>query len=99
MRVSDIKRRVAEGNIIPKGYGLCYEDFDTREGIYFPVPFNLLIRFALVIYWAVVGGLFPLRIEKLQSDAYTKGRRDEKERYEKMFDSWLKQIEERIGRE
>lgn len=75
MRISEfLIRRVGEGTIIPRGYGLAYWDFCRNEGVYYPILFNLLARLWVGVYYSLVRGLCPNKFEAMLRREYNKGR-------------------------
>lgn len=76
MRVSEfLIRKVGEGTIIPRGYGLAYWDFYRAEGVYYPIPFNLLARLWVRVYYYLMHGLYPNKFEAMLRREYSRGQR------------------------
>ena len=73
MRISRMFLVHKEGEAIPKGYGLAYWDFCRAEGIFFPIPFNLIARCCAYLYWNIVSGFHPNKFEAMLIEEYHKG--------------------------
>ena len=57
----------------PKGYGFAWRDFDTRNTVAYPIPFNVIFRgFRRLWHW-VIGGFVPSVIDKARQEGYSKG--------------------------
>jgi hypothetical protein len=41
---------IAEGAIIPRGYGVAYAVIDRRASVYYPVPFNVVACWLRVVW-------------------------------------------------
>ncbi len=75
------KKEVYGGRMMPRGYGLAYQEFDRMVYIVYPIPLNLIIRLAHGIYWRLAQGIAPLYFESQVSkqssanykDAYNQG--------------------------
>lgn len=44
-----IKKRISEGAIIPKWYGIAYYDWQTDYAVCYPIPFNLLVTLYRIV--------------------------------------------------
>lgn len=56
-------RDLAEGERIPRGYGLAYHDWERDILIVYPLPFNLLAALMRRLYYRLVYGMRPLKFE------------------------------------
>lgn len=36
---------------IPRGYGLAYTEYDVATEVFYPIPINYVVRYALKYYW------------------------------------------------
>lgn len=76
MRISEfLIRKVGEGAMIPRGYGLAYWDFYRAEGVYYPIPLNLLARLWVRVHYHLMHGFFPNKFEAMLIQEYRKGQR------------------------
>lgn len=64
MKITKLKIRLSQGELIPKGYGLAYVLYNQDASIYCPIPFNLIARGFIYCYYKVIHGWFPNRWEK-----------------------------------
>jgi hypothetical protein len=67
--------QVGEAEVIPRGYGLAYWDFARAEGIFYLIPFNLIVRFAHWFYWAIARDFYPNKFERLLRQEWHRGYR------------------------
>lgn len=44
---------VSAGEIIPRGYGLAWRNVHRETGVFMPMPFNLVARYARWAFWAL----------------------------------------------
>lgn len=50
-----LQKRVDEGYMLPKGYGLAWEDYATGSAICYPIPLNILLSWCRVVFiWALM---------------------------------------------
>ena len=67
------QKRISEGEIIPRWYGLAYrEDFDSYS-VFYPIPINIIIRICREIYYWIVYGIFKSKWERKLRTAYMEG--------------------------
>lgn len=71
MKVS--RKELLEGEQIPQGYGLAYHYTDRFVSVFYPIPFNLIVRLYLIIYHKIEFGLFRDRYEERLTRSYQKG--------------------------
>lgn len=45
-----MKRVVTEGEMFPRGYGLAWWKWETREAVCYPIPLNLGVRWGRDVY-------------------------------------------------
>lgn len=57
-------RTVGAVEAIPWGYGLAYWRWERDEGVFYLIPFNLIVRLARIVYFRIAGGLFKIRFER-----------------------------------
>ena len=85
MRISDfLLCKVGEGELIPKGYGLAWREFDKAESIFLPIPINIIASFMRTLYWRMIMAFYPAKIDILinkietraMQEGYTWGRKD-----------------------
>ncbi len=66
-------------------FGYAYYDINKDESVYFPIPFNLVIRLLRMIYFKLRKGMFPVCYErdflKFYDKAYNEGYRSGREMY------------------
>lgn len=97
MRISKLALRISEAEVIPKGYGLAYWDFPRQEGIFYLIPFNLLARFWLYLYYNIVHAWFPNKFEKMLLDAEFRGFKQGKTISEKAMDNYVEKLFKHFG--
>lgn len=77
MRISKLAiRTVGKAEVVPKGYGLAYWDFARNEGIFFLMPFNLIARLWMRLYYTLMQGGFPNKFEGMVQREYHRGYQD-----------------------
>ena len=92
MRISRLS--IAEGERIPRGYGIAYYDYVKNEAVCYLIPFNLLINFLRKIYWRIISPSFPKWEEELYKSygrGYARGVKDTREHLLKTYDEWVKE--------
>ena len=62
-------------NIVPWWYGFYQHDYSRAAKIFYPIPLNILLRFAVGLYWRFANPLRSGREREL-NEAYARGRRD-----------------------
>lgn len=78
-----ILRRVGQGEVMPRLYGLAWVRYDAPYAVFMPIPLNLIARGCRVAWmWAKRGGA---AVPADPAEAYAAGRRAERARWE----SWL----------
>jgi hypothetical protein len=59
---------VNEAEMIPRGYGLAYWEYDRNVAVVYPIPFNLVVRLIREIYIRLVMGICPMKTELMFSE-------------------------------
>ena len=72
-----MKKQVRECESIPRFYGLAYREYDRRVGVCYPIPFNIVVRIAMNIWWSLKSGFFPdwyeEKLFKVDREAWQRG--------------------------
>ncbi len=90
--------RVGEAKVIPWGYGLAYWDFCRDEGIFYPIPFNLIARLFVSLYWRIVHGWFPSKYERMIINAKHTGYQEGYAAANKWIDYRISDLEKELER-
>jgi len=87
-----------DGLRVPKGYGLAYWRYDRLDGIFMPVPLNVLVRWATNVYWYISTAVQPNKFERLLQEEYSRGHRHG---YEAADTTWQNRIQilREVGKE
>ena len=97
MRTSDrILVKVGEGYVIPEGYGFAWYNPMTRHGIYFPIPFNVILRFTRWLYFWIRNVCFPLGWEQELNRAEVRGYRTAIDEETRRTETQKKRIQDKI---
>jgi len=46
-----IAKRVGQGEMVPRFYGLVYRDYERCEAVCAPVPLNIALRYVRHVWW------------------------------------------------
>jgi len=65
-----------EGSKLPKWWGFAYRKFNIRYTVLYPIPINLIVRYALKLYWLVYGWVATGGWKDKLDDAYWQGYND-----------------------
>ncbi len=62
---------------IPRFYGLAYQKWECRKAVCYLIPFNVIVRVLVNIWWVLKRGLFPSwyeqRLNQIDKDAWRGG--------------------------
>ena len=61
---------------MPKWWGFAYRDFKVRYTILYPIPINLIVRYAVKLYWFVYSWVSMGGWRDKLEDAYWQGFND-----------------------
>lgn len=90
-----LKRLVRPCEMAPWGYGLAYREFNMNVAVCYPVPLNLVIRWArnLFFWLACPKPTYKELYEGVsaQLGEAQQARRDAEDRYETLLDLWGRQ--------
>lgn len=64
------------GSRIPRWWGFAYRLFDMRYTVLYPIPLNLVVRYALKLYWTVYSWVKRGGWHSKLDDAYWMGYND-----------------------
>ena len=78
----------AQGEMLPKWYGVAFYDYMQRTAICYPIPLNLIVRFIDNIWWRIKQPHISDREADLMA-AYSKGRMDGRNETLKDFNEML----------
>ncbi len=70
----DMAKHVGVGNVYPRFYGYAWSEPWHDEIVAMPIPLNIIVRYARLIYFACQKGLGHDFIRDLQAEAYKHGR-------------------------
>ncbi len=80
--ISDDKSLV--GSILPRWYSIAYRQWDCRRTVLYIIPLNLIVRYAVGIYWFLYNwikhGEWADRLWKEYRRGYSDGARDTNDR-------------------
>lgn len=62
MRIAD-RFLIKEPEAIPRGWGLAYWLPDVRDGVYLPIPLNVVVRGLRELWSIFIRGVFPSYID------------------------------------
>mgnify|MGYP001560157814 CR=1 FL=1 len=65
--------KVGEMGRVPRGYGLAYLDYARAEGIFYLIPFNLIVRIWLKCYWKIAYSFYPSWFRRKLQSEYERG--------------------------
>lgn len=89
-------RKVTEAERIPRGYGFAWSELDWKSAIYFPIPFNLVLRFIRWSYFATIWAAYPLGWERVISSTFAKGRGEMTTFYQEVVEKRKQIINQKI---
>lgn len=69
-----VSKLVHASELIPRGYGVAYWKWDRGVGVFYPIPFNLLVRLVRNTYYALVHAGYPSKWEKMLDRVYMQGK-------------------------
>src|SRR3990172_11960993 len=74
MKIKDLVYQAKPGEAPPWYYGFAFYDYPMRFSIWYPIPFNWIIRYGREIYfWLRNAGNYNTAREKIYNDGYDKG--------------------------
>lgn len=88
-----LKREVYHGDVIPKFYGVAYPNPVCDSVICYPIPLNIMVRIAVMIWWQLRGG-YLLEMEKR---LWREARKKEKKAWIRGFQYAMKETRKSIG--
>jgi hypothetical protein len=89
---------IEQGGLIPWGFGIAARDDYRRRAMCTPLPFNVVIRWAIEAYWWMRHPL-PRGRAKLIREAYSRGFNEGLTRGQEMERSWWLRRAEKIRAE
>ncbi len=75
------RAQVEEGMRVPWGYGFAWRDFDSRNTIAYPIPFNVLFRGLRRFWHWLVGGYKNSVIDEARIQGIRDGREMARKEY------------------
>lgn len=64
------------GSILPRWYGFAYRQWDQRRTVLCIIPFNLVLRYSVKVYWIMYRWLKSDGWESMLDEAYRRGYND-----------------------
>lgn len=53
------------GEVMPRGYGLAYREWERDVAVFYPIPFNLIVRLIRELYYRIRIGICKTKIEHM----------------------------------
>ena len=73
-KITLTRELIENGEVLPKGYGFAWRDFDTACMIAYPIPFNVLFRgIRRLWHWIKIGQMKSSKLDKIWEDGYSQG--------------------------
>ena len=90
-------RRIGEGEILPKGWGIAWREWNGFGAMIMPIPINIVVaHIRKIYYWFVSGNWYKTGYDNGYDKGYSKGRKYAFEQYKHHA---RKEIEEEVRAE
>lgn len=68
-------KKVGEAEAMPRGYGFAWQNPARNTFIVMPIPLNLIASFVRLVYFWMVRGFYPIKIDRLISKTRAEAQR------------------------